>query len=164
MGCRGVHFAIDEATANKLLNAADDEELVEIVTEEIEEAWDEEHLVETDKAWDALHRCLSNGTLDPEQGTPPLNLCFFGGQILNRSPDYFVVLLEPHQVRDVASALGSITREWLRQRYFSLDFIDYQGEKSEEDFLYSWDSFQALPGFFRTAAQGRRYVIFTVDQ
>jgi hypothetical protein len=33
---------------------------------EIEEEW--EVVFETDKAWDALHRCLSNGTLNVEEG------------------------------------------------------------------------------------------------
>jgi hypothetical protein len=38
------------------------------VVEEIEEAW--ESPFETDKAWDALHRCLSDGTLDVTSGEP----------------------------------------------------------------------------------------------
>lgn len=63
MSCLGVHFAINGEIADKLSRAKSDEELVEIVQEKIEEKWDESHLYETDKAWDAIHRCLSDGSL-----------------------------------------------------------------------------------------------------
>jgi hypothetical protein len=76
----GVHFAIGAEDAKRLLAGADDEELVAIV-EEIDDAW--ESAFETDKAWDALHRCLSDGTLNVTSGEPPLNRVFFGGQVLN---------------------------------------------------------------------------------
>src|SRR5258707_756497 len=107
MACRGVHFAIEARQAERLFAAEDDEELVGIIQEEIEEAW--EVAYETDKAWDALHRCLSNGTLSSDEGEPPLNKVFFGGETLNE------------------------TEAWLRKRYFDVPFPDYQGEKSEED-------------------------------
>jgi hypothetical protein len=31
--------------------------------EEIEETWEEPFVVESDKAWDAIHRCLTDGSL-----------------------------------------------------------------------------------------------------
>jgi hypothetical protein len=37
--------------------------------EAIEEAWDLDHLAESDKAWDAIHRCLTDGQLDAGGGT-----------------------------------------------------------------------------------------------
>ena len=37
--------------------------MLDIVQEEIEEPWDEEWLLEMDKAWDAIHRCLTDGRL-----------------------------------------------------------------------------------------------------
>jgi len=71
VACRGVHFAITDVEAKKLRGAAGDEELKRVVQEEIEEKWERDHLFETDKAWDALHRCLSDGTLDLLGGKPP---------------------------------------------------------------------------------------------
>ena len=165
MGCLGVHFAIKATTAKRLLKAeGDDEALVELVQEEIVEEWDEARLFETDKAWDALHRCLSDGTLEVTAGTPPLNLCFFGGKVLNEESDYFVVLLTPAQVGKVAKALPKVTESELRKRYFDQKFPGYQGEKSEEDFDYTWTQFQGLPEFFARAAKEKRWVVFTVDQ
>jgi hypothetical protein len=161
MGSRGVHFAINDQQAERLLGAEDDDELVEIV-EEIEEEWDV--VFETDKAWDALHRCLSNGTLNVEEGEPPLNRVFFGGRMLNESEDYFVVLVTPAEAKQISEALATVTESWLRGRYFELPFPDYQGEKSEEDWEYTLSSFQGLPEFFARAASEGRHVIFTVDQ
>jgi hypothetical protein len=161
MACRGVHFAITGEQAEQLLGANDDEELVGIV-EGIEEAWDA--AFETDKGWDALHRCLSNGTLNSDEGEPPLNRVFFGGKTLNQEDDYFVVLVTPEQVREIAGALSKVTEEWLRRRYFDVPFPDYQGEKSEEDWEYTMGQFEGLPEFFARAAADGRHVIFTVSQ
>lgn len=162
MACRGVHFAIEAAQAERLLAAEDDEELVGIVKDEIEEAW--ELAFETDKAWDALHRCLSNGTLLSDEGEPPLNRVFFGGRTLNEGDDYFVVLVTPAEVKEIAAALAGVTEAWLRSRYFDVPFPDYQGEKSEEDWQYTLGNFEGLPEFFAHAAREGRHVIFTLDQ
>jgi hypothetical protein len=161
MACRGVHFAISEEQAQRLLAAKDDEALVGIVQDEIEAEW--ELAYETDKAWDALHRCLSNGTLNSE-GEPPLSRVFFGGRTLNENDDYFVVLTTPAEVTEIAKALGNVTDSWLRSRYFGIPFPDYQSEKSDEDWEYTVSNFRGLPDFFARAAGAGRYVIFTVDQ
>ena len=161
MSSLGVHFAIGAEQATRLLAAADDEELVAIV-EEIEEAW--ESAFETDKAWDALHRCLSDGTLNITSGEPPLNQVFFGGRVLNEEPEYFVVLTTPDEVKEIAQALAKVTEPWLRSRYFERPFSGYQGEKSEEDWKYAVAHFEGLPEFFERAANEGWHVIFTVDQ
>jgi len=162
MSCLGVHFSIDNATAQRLLAAADDDALGDVV-EEIEEAWDEDRCFETDKAWDAIHRCFSDGTLDLSRGKPPLNLCIFGGKVLNEKSDYWVVLLDPGEVAAVATALANVTRAWLRERYDTLDFPGYPN-KSDDDLEYTWSNFKGMPEFFARAAAEGRHVIFTVDQ
>lgn len=157
----GVHFAITLAQVKALRDAEDDDELVQRV-EEIEEADDVLHF-DTDKAWDGLHRCLSDGTLDPDAGEPPLHLVFFGGEMLNEDDDYFVVLLTPKQVRDVAAALAGIGPDWIRERYRTLDFPEYEEPKSDEDLDYLVSSFAGLPAFFARAAKEKLHVIFTVS-
>jgi hypothetical protein len=62
VGCRGVLFAIDQEELQALRQATSDSE-VQAVVAAIEERWDERFLAETDKAWDAIHRCLTDGTL-----------------------------------------------------------------------------------------------------
>ncbi|WP_328457642.1 YfbM family protein [Streptomyces sp. NBC_00386] len=58
----GVHFAIDAKTADRLLAAADDDEVAALV-EEIEEEGIGVGHCDTDKTWDAIHRSLTDGYL-----------------------------------------------------------------------------------------------------
>lgn len=53
MACRGVHFALTGKQERELLAAGDDEGVRRVI-ETIETAWDEEHLAQSDKAWDAI--------------------------------------------------------------------------------------------------------------
>ena len=160
----GMHFAISYDQAMKLLKCKSDEDLTQMVEEEIEEVATEENSFQTDKAWDAIHRCLSNGTLDVRQGTRPLNMAILGGNILNKEQDYFVVLLTPTEVSQVAEALAKVTEDWMKKKYFDQKFPDYAGEKSQEDWEYTWGSFDGLPAFFENAAARKHHVIFTVGQ
>src|SRR5450631_4688008 len=129
----GMHFAISFEQAMKLLQCKTDEDLVEMVEEEVEEVSTEENSFQTDKSWDAIHRCLSNGTLDIRQGTRPLNLAILGGNILNKEPEYLVALLTPTEVKQVAEALSQVTEDWMKKKYFDQKFPGYAGEKSQED-------------------------------
>lgn len=166
MACLGVHFALTEEQAHRLLRAANEggDDAVLAVVEEIEDEWNEDYLQETDKSWDAIHRCLSDGTLNPEGGSYPLKMCIFGGRHLCFSGNYYVVYIAPNEVQDVARALETVSEEWAKHRYWSVPFPDYQDEKSDEDFEYTWEYLDSLRHFFRKAALANRSVIFTVDQ
>lgn len=163
MACRGVHFAIDDAVVARLLEAKTDED-VALIIEEVEESWDRPFLFETDKAWDALHRCLSDGSLDLAGGSYPLSFAVLGGSPVYDGEEYVVALVRAQQVPEVAAALAPIDKAWLRMRYDSLEFSDYQVFRSDEDFEYTWANFQGLGDFFARAAEAGRAVIFTVDQ
>lgn len=83
MARRGVHFAItvDDLTA---LRSAEGDGAVMTVIEAIETRWEKEAglICETDKAWEAIHRCLTDGRLTFDGGTDPLRLCILGGEQL----------------------------------------------------------------------------------
>jgi hypothetical protein len=163
MSARGVHFAVTPAQEKKLLAAKSDRKLVEVV-EEIEEGWEEPFVVETDKAWGAIHRCLTDGTLLYVSGEYPLNHCICGGRQLFRGRDYTVSYVSAPQVKDVAKALARITRTWMRQRYDKIDPEEYdEVEMGDEDFDYTWENFLDLRRFYKKAAEAGRPVIFTVD-
>ena len=49
---------------------------------------------ELDKSWDAIHRCLTDGTLKP--GQPPLSLAILGGQRLDDGRDFIMSLALGH--------------------------------------------------------------------
>ena len=164
MGCLGVHFALNETDLSRLLAAATDEERKQFVQEEIEQRWDKEHLYESDKAWDAIHRCLTDGTLRWGNGTYPLNLCILGEKSLYSKDDYIITLVRPAQVPDVALALQQVDQHFIRERYYRIDPADYGLPLSEEDLEYTWAYLEWLKDFFAKAAEEGRAVVFTADQ
>lgn len=167
MACRGVLFAITSADAKRLLSAyqsEDGDKEVMAVIEDIEEQWDENWLHETDKAWDAIHRCLTDGQLKYDTGEYPLNCCILGGTLLYDGDDYIISLKSSEQVSSISDALKNIDEVMLQQRYAKIDAKTYDGEIGEEDFEYTFDWFRELPEFYVKAAKNGRSVVFTVDQ
>lgn len=163
MSCRGVLFAIEQSESKKLRNCKNDNELVEYIEENIEEEWDEEWLCETDKAWDAIHRCFADGKLELFGGRAPLNSIIFGGEILNTEPDYYVSFKSNALVKEVAKEVSSVSKEKLWDLYNKIT-DDYEGELNDEDFEYTWEWFESIKEFYENVAKSNRDVIFTVDQ
>ncbi len=171
MSCRGIYFAITDEDAKRLLAADGDEAVIYFIHEEIEERWNEEWLQPTDKAWDAIHRCLTDGSLRCK-GKSPLEKVVLGGKQLYRGSDYIVSYLAPNEVRDMADLLRGITKDWFRQKYFRLGkrFLglfrssSYEGPIGDVDFEYSWSYFEETRQIFEKAFSAGRSVIFTVDQ
>lgn len=160
----GVHFALDPATETRLLAAVGDDDAVLALVEEIEESWDERMTCQHDKAWDALHRCLTDGNLEYANGTYPLRAVVLGGrQLLLGEQDYTISYVSAGQVREVAEALDVIEENWLRQRYATLSNTSYYGPVDEDDFDDTWSDLQDTREFFDRAAATGRAVIFTVD-
>ncbi|MCZ7423679.1 MULTISPECIES: DUF1877 family protein [unclassified Micromonospora] len=158
----GVHFAITPEQERSLLAAADDGDgdAVDELIEEIEESWAEDGLkVDTDKAWDTIHRCLTDGTLEPDGGEYPLSHAVLGGRRLHE--EYVVVYLTVDEARDVAAALQSVDRRELRQRFDAIDDPDYRGALDDADFDYTWDNLVEVRAFYQRAAAAGRAVVFT---
>jgi uncharacterized protein DUF1877 len=166
MACRGVFFALSSSDKERLLALKSDNERMDYIKEEIEEAWDEAHLLQTDKAWDAIHRCLTDGTLTVRRSSNPLGKLIAGGiQLHSDTQTYVINLIESSELPELSTALKEVTKEWLKKRYDQLRSTDYPQEFiSEEDWEYTWDWFSDIPEFVaRTVAEGRS-IIFTVDQ
>lgn len=159
----GVHFALTVEEEAGLLAAVGDDTAVMDLVEQIEERCDTAHLCESDKAWDAIHRCLTDGRLEYANGTYPLNVTVLGGRQLIEGEDYTVSYATAGQVRDIAAELAVIEEPWLRRRYDALAGTDYAGPHDEDDFDDTWSGLQDLQEFFASAAGAGRAVIFTVD-
>jgi len=157
----GVLFAIDKKQEKALLSCESDDELVDYI-ETIEEEWDRNWLCDTDKSWDAIHRCFCGGDLELCCGKPPLNSVIFGGNFLNESSSYYVSLKDNKLVKQIANEILHITQEDLRKLYGNIT-DDYIGEKNEDDFQYTWDNFEEINEFYKKVALTNRSVIFTVD-
>ena len=164
MACRGVHFALTDEDAKRVLAAAgDDEALIGIIQEDIESRWDTDWLAETDKAWDAIHRCLTDGRLAFDSSTPQ-HMCILGGRQLYEGDDYIVSFLTPEQVKQVATAIGNIDEAWMRDRYIAIPASDYGSALSEDDCGYTWSWFEGVQALYKKAAASGRAMMFTVDQ
>jgi len=162
MACRGVHFALTEEEASGLMDmpGADNDSLMAFV-EEIESRWDKEWLLETDKSWDAIHRCLTDGKL--EWGDTPFHECILGNENLYGDDDYIMNFLKPKEVKEVAGVIKDIGKADLHRRYNLIETESYS-ELSDSDFEYTWSYFPDLRDFFQKAAAANRAMLFTVGQ
>ena len=164
MSGRGVLFALAPADQQRLCDAAElgDEAVWSLVHDELEETIEGQWTFATDKAWDAIHRCLTDGRLDYDNGSPPLNRAIMAGFHQVEGGGDVVSVTPAEDVPAVAEALEQVTRDWLCDRYFAIDPTDYA--LSKQDFEYTWSNFEGLPEFYRRAADaGDRAVVFTVD-
>lgn len=167
MSCLGVHFALTEEQVAALKSGKNERERLAFMQEQLEPYFfDEapEWKAESDKAWDAIHRTLTDGKLAYDNGTYPLDHVILAGEQLYASGDYIMSLKSPAQVKDMAVALDQVTQAAFRQRYYSIDENDYGLELSAEDFEYSWDWFCGIKDLLRRAAENDRYILFTADQ
>jgi hypothetical protein len=161
MACRGILLALDEAEVARLLAASSDDELMEQI-------WAlEKHAPQalTDKAWDAIHRTLTDGTLELSENPPPLAKAILGGRSLHEGDRQIVCLVGAAEVPEVARALAAIDEAEFRRRYFELipeadDYFDH----SEEDAGYSCAYFADVAEFYAQAAAAGHAVVFQVDQ
>jgi hypothetical protein len=165
MAHRGVHFALTKEQESELLDAVGDDDAVLESVEQIEEVWEKPFYYETDAAWDAIHRCFCSGKLLYAGGTYPLNHLICGGRQLltGEDADYTVSYVAAKQVREVAEAAASVSKEDLAARYKKIKQRGYDGQLGSEDFEYTWENFQGLVQFFSVAAKASRAVVFTVD-
>ena len=176
----GVHFAITDEQRKALENAASDEDRIDYIKEVIEEEWDEEYTVESDKAWDTIHRSLGEMppgiewlypvreelgpfALPDNYGEYPLKICILGGKkLVEEDGNYFIRLIEPHEISDLVPALNEIDIVELSKRYFK-HCKDVWPEFGQEDFEYTWEYFVAVREFFQKMEGNGRSVIFTAS-
>lgn len=167
MSCLGVHFSLSLEEVQRIRAIEDESARVDFVHEVIEEEYfarQPHRKAESDKAWDAMHRALSDGELSWDGGEYPLNHVVLGGELLYSGSDFIMVLKSPKQVRDVAAALPGVTEDRFRLRYFGINPNSYDGPLNEDDFAYTWDLFQGIREFWMTVASEGRHVLFTADQ
>jgi hypothetical protein len=158
-------FALTAEQEAALMATRTDDEVCAFVEDVEMGEWDGEPLdCETDKAWDAMQRCLSDGTLGCGRRLSALDMAVLGGGHHHEGEDYIVAHLRSDEVAQVAAALETVDHVWMRQRYDSIDPTDYQGHLSQEDFDYTWYWFEQVRDFYWQAAAAHRPVIFTVDQ
>ncbi len=155
----GRHFALDALQVRALRAAETPQDYVD----ELEEAGDERWTYDSDKAWDAIHRCLGNGESTIPQRRSTAIKAVLGGEDLSDDEGNYSYLVAARLTPDVAAALSKLTRAALRKRHLSLAATDYDQTPDAADFEYVWDSFVGLRRFFGRAARAKRAVLFNVS-
>ena len=141
MGCLAVLFALNEQELETFLNVERPQRAYYMHNELEENFWNDypEYVCELDQAWDAMHRMLTDGSLNFENKFPPLCNVILGGEFvygLERDPsgevlipdeedDAYIILKTPQQVAGLAEALPKRTKEECRQCYDKIDEEDY---------------------------------------
>jgi hypothetical protein len=164
----GVHFVLTDEQRAKLLSLKTDSDRLDYLQEDIEQAWDADNLHDIDKAWYAIHRCLTGPQafewpdVDDEAGTYPLNVCFFGGTSLYTQPESAINLIEPEPLHDLVSALAPLDRAWFDKAFteFCRGCWPDDGDDGRE---YAWEYFQSLKSFLAQNDGKGRSLIFTVN-
>ena len=167
MSCLGVLFSIDQKAVDLIKELPSDEERINYVKEVIEEDYFENQpqwVAELVKTWDAMHRTLTDGQLEFDNGEFPLSHVILGGEILCEDEGYIIVLKTKEQVVEIANAVSQLSKEEFSKRYYLINPEEYDGEVDKEDFEDTWEWFEESKEFWQKAAQENRSVLFTVDQ
>lgn len=113
--------------------------------------------------WDPLHRCLTEGELDPTAGEFPLNHAVLGGKQLHQGNDYVAALVRPDMANFVAEALADVKEEDMRKSFFGLKPESYKQPINEKAFIALWLALQDLRVFYDAAAENLEAVVFTAQ-
>lgn len=161
----GVHFALTAADARRLRAIKEPDELYDHICETLEESYlaEQTWAYQSDKAWEAIHRCLTDGQLLYATGPFPLAYAILGGDPLDAGDDYTACLITPKQAGETSEALDRVTKAWFRRRYEGLSSTEYRRYMSQEDLEYTWENFKGLRAFFRRAVSAGRSILFTTD-
>jgi len=159
----GFHIALAREHAKTLFGLKDDASIRKFL-EELKARPDIKksgRMLELGTLWDPIHRCLTEGELDPAAGDFPLNTAILGGKQLLKGTDYTAVLIRPDMTRFIADGLGELEEDDVRKKFFTLKGGSYQGLIDEKHFMEMWLRLQDLKVFFEAAAENMEAVVFT---
>jgi hypothetical protein len=162
----GAHIILTREDAKRIFAESGDNAVRKVVTEirGSKKHRDAKLVLETGTAWDAIHRCLTEGTLDAGAGEFPLNHTILGGRALHQGKEFEARLVRPDMVPHIAEALHHLKREDFHVSYLKIDPADYGKALSEKDFDILWNSLQQVRQLFEDAAGERCAVLFTVER
>ena len=156
----GVHLSLDREASKRLFVCSDDE-LRSFVDEFSvnEDNRQQGFVLDTGDVWKTLHRCLTDGTLDPTAGEFPLNHCFLGGRQLSRTNGFSVTLVRPDMTRHVADAISQLADDDLRARYDQY----FRQTADANDLDDAITALRKLGEFFDAASALAHAVVFATD-
>lgn len=160
---KGYHIALTREHAKRLFGQKDDETLISFL-EELKSSPEMKkggRILDLGTQWDPIHRCLTEGELDPTGGDFPLNTAILGGKQLHQGDDLAAVLIRPDMINFVAEALAEVKQQDFRTKFFALNQTSYKGPLGEKEFVAIWLCLQNMKVFFEAAAENMEAVVFT---
>ena len=121
-------------------------------------------LLECGSAWDPIHRALTEGKLDPDDGEFPLDHCVLGGRQLHSGDGFDAVLIRPDVVPHLTAALHDLRREEFVEQYMAIDPSDYGREPCDKEADQVWSTLKLIRQMFEDAANEHAAVVFTVER
>ena len=143
----GFLIIVDRDAAKRLFAVDGDEAMCALVDEMIQSAELRSGgcVLDLGDQWDAIDRCLTDGSLAPDGRDTPLNHCLVGGRQLHQGPERIVSLKRPDMIRHIAAALADLDRE------------------SFEEQSHLWPVLDEIRDFYSTALQRREATLFTAS-
>jgi hypothetical protein len=162
----GYYFILTRDDAQRLFAANGDDAILQMVDEFARSKIrrDDKLFHHCGDAWNPIHRCLTEGTLDREAGEFPLNHCVLGGRRLSKGSAFEAVLIRPDIVPHVAEALHRVKRVEFREAYWRLSPDEYGRQPTEKEFDFVWTSLLQIRQLFEDAAENREAVLFAVQR
>ena len=159
MTLSGIHLSLDRERAKQVFAQKSEAGLRQAVLELLAESDGAPQIATSGTLWPVLHRCLSDGTLEPSGGEMPLNQCILGGRPLPSPPGQPTVLVRPDLVTHVGAALDGLDEAWLGTQLCELP--DGAAEESLSA-ASLWECLQRIRALFQSAARNRNAVLFAV--
>ncbi len=158
----GFHIALAREHAKTLFGLKDDASIRKFLDElkarpDIKKSG---RMLELGTLWNPIHRCLTEGELDPAGGDFPLNTAVLGGKQPLKGADYTAVLIRPDMTRFIADAIAELEEDDVRKKFMALKG-SYNGPIDEKHFMEMWLRLQDLKVFFEAAAENMEAVVFT---
>ncbi|MFF2272783.1 DUF1877 family protein [Agromyces sp. NPDC058136] len=157
----GVHFRLNDAEAQRVLDAAgDDERLHEVIgaLEADGEVW--ARACETDKAWDPIACALSP---EGDDGEWPARGVIGGARALqDDDEECWVTHLDPSESAEVAAYLATLDDGAFVEAYRLMPPELRNPEFGDDEQAYALAMLPGLREFFAAAAAERQHVVFTV--
>ncbi|MGH3704430.1 MAG: DUF1877 family protein [Agromyces sp.] len=170
---RGMSFGLDDETADRVLRAGTDEQLMEVLGDIEDRMWGDGLVLacEVDKAWDPIGCALSPQAYagDDEDWwsdpvTWPARGVILGDRPLNRDLDAGLITYnDPAHVEQVADFLAGVSETNFRDAYLAMPDALRNPEFGPQECDYAWEWLTGLAEFYRSAARERRHVIFSVN-
>ncbi len=161
----GFLIVLDRDHAKRLFGIKTDDavrEFVDSLTESAE-LRDTGSVLELGTDWDAIHRCLTDGTLQPDAGEYPLNHCILGGRPMYRGDDRIVSLKRPDVCQHIVEALKNMESEPFINRFRKLDETDYGRQPTEDELNRVLSLTEEISALYNKAADQRDAVLFAAS-